>query len=78
MTPVTAPIRSLPPRHHWQGVLSAELDQSSSEPALKVSFIAAPDAGQQIAQALVEIIETLQDPIYEPSQPVFLRYIDES
>ncbi len=60
------------------GVLSAELDQSSSEPALRVSFVAAPGAGQQIAQALAEIIETLQDPIYEPSQPVSLRYLDES
>ena len=60
------------------GVLSVDLDQSSTEPALRVSFVPASGAGQQIAQALADIIETFQDPIYEPAQPVLLRYIDES
>ncbi len=60
------------------GVLSFDLDQSSTEPALRVSFVPASGAGQQIAQALADIIETFQDPIYEPAQPVLLRYIDES
>ena len=60
------------------GVLSTEVDQSSSEPALKVRFVPAPGAGQQIAEAVVAMIEALEDPVFEPSQPVTLRFIDES